>query len=211
MLGEPVMSYEAFGKVVDELSDAPGDVLYYPYLAGSGSPHTNLHVRGALMGLSLSTNQASLVKAVLEGTAYEIELIHRAGEAATGTRLGTITAAGGGTRYPRWMQIKADVSGIRYAVLEMPEATLAGAALLAGIGQGVYSSPAEALGAWRHPVEGIFNPDQERHTVYQAKMDREFLALQSALREFHHHHIAVNKDIHDNHPSFQPLSNSGRN
>jgi xylulokinase len=108
------------------------------------------------------------------------------------------------------MQIKADVSGCRYEVLEMPEATLAGAALLAGIGQGVYSSPAEALGAWRHPVEGIFDPEQERHTVYQAKMDREFLGLQGALRAFHHH-IAADKDIHDNQPNFQPFPNPGRN
>lgn len=202
MLGEPAMSHEVLEQVIRELNEEPGDVLYFPYLAGSGSPHTDLHVRGALMGLSLSTNQASLVKAVLEGTAYEVELIHRSGEAATGTRLGTITAAGGGTRYPRWMQIKADVSGCRYEVLEMPEATLAGAALLAGIGQGVYSSPTEALGAWRHPVEGIFDPDQERHIVYQTKLDREFLALQDALRAFYYHHIAANKDIHDNQPSF---------
>jgi xylulokinase len=78
-------------------------------------------VRAAFVGLDAAHTRADLVRAVLEGTAYEIEFIRRVAEDVIGTPVKQITVSGGGTRNPHWMQIKADISGCRLEALEMPE------------------------------------------------------------------------------------------
>jgi xylulokinase len=177
----------------EELESQPGDLLFYPYLAGSGSPHTDLHVRGSFIGLTAAHHPKDLLKAVFEGTAYEAEFIRRTGERVLGVPLETIITAGGGTRNRRWVQIKADVSGCRYSVLMMPEATLAGAALLAGIGQGIYPSPGEALKQWHKPGQYSVEPDRELHRIYAEKYSGSYLKFQQPLREFHRANLPVQK------------------
>jgi xylulokinase len=178
-------SYEELEDLQNQMDSQPGDLLYYPYLAGSGSPHTDLHVRASFIGLTAAHRSIDLLKAVFEGTAYEAEFIRRTGERVLGMPITSIIAAGGGTRNNRWMQIKADVSGCRYQVLKMPEATLAGAALLAGIGAGIYPSPGEALKTWQVPSQATIMPDFKRHERYDKKYIRNYLKFQEPLRQFH--------------------------
>ena len=158
--------------------------MYFPYLVGSGPPHTDPLVRGAFVGLSASHGRADLLKAVLEGTVYEVEFIRQAGEQITGQRIPALVTAGGGTRNRPWLQIKADVSGCRIEASAEPEATLLGAALVAGIGSGVYISEEEAFdGLCLNPVE-VFLPDRERHASYRRLYEQGYLRLQETFR--HH-------------------------
>jgi xylulokinase len=141
-------------------------------------------VRGAFVGLSASHGRAELLKAVLEGTVYEVEFIRQAGEQITGQSIPALVTAGGGTRNRVWLQIKADVSGCRIESSAEPEATLLGAALVAGIGSGLYAHEAEAFdGLCLKPVE-VFLPDPERHAIYRDLYEQGYLRLQEALR--HH-------------------------
>ncbi len=181
-LSTPELTYSELEMLAADLTDEPGRLLFFPYLAGSGSPHSDPDVRGAWLGMDLQTGPKDLLKAVLEGTAYEAEWIRSEGVQATGTDRRKIAATGGGTRLPRWMQIKADVSGCTYTVPGQGEATLAGAALLAGIGAGVYASPVQARAAWQDPVERVYFPDEERHRLYGEIYQNRYLALQQPLR-----------------------------
>jgi xylulokinase len=184
ILGDPPLSYAELDALSQTRLGAPTGLLYFPYLSGSGSPHSDSLVRGAFIGLNASHSRADLYHAVLEGTAFETEYMRRAAERVTGAPIQRVLAAGGGTRNRRWMQIKADVYGCVLDVLSQKEATLLGAALLAGIGAGMYTDAhkaAECLAAY-----GLerFEPDPTRHEAYQQLFERGFLPLQDALREY---------------------------
>ena len=181
-LSDKLLSYDEIDALVASARVEPTGILYFPYLVGSGPPHTDPLVRGAFIGLSASHGRADLLKAVLEGTVYEVEFIRRTGEQITGQRIPALVAAGGGTRNRAWLQIKADVSGCRIEASAEPEATLLGAALVVGIGIGLYASESEAFSGLRlNPVE-VFQPDMERHAIYQRLYQQGYLMFQEALR-----------------------------
>lgn len=184
VLGEPPLSYADVETLLNSLGDQPGTLLYFPYLAGSGSPHTDPHAPGALIGLRASHQRADLVRAVLEGTAYELEFIRRAAEAATGSPILTIQVAGGGSRSPRWLQIKADVSGARYEALALPEATVLGAALVAGLGAGIYQDARAAYAASAAAPQAVFEPRPAAHAHYAHVYEHGYLRLQTPLRAY---------------------------
>jgi sugar (pentulose or hexulose) kinase len=186
-LGEPPLSYAELESLLARAPEGPTGILYFPYLAGSNSPHSDTRVRGAFVGLSAAHGRAELVKAVLEGTAYELEYVRETARQATGMPIDRLRIAGGGTRNRPWMQIKADVSGCRLDLLAMPETTLLGASLLAGIGAGVFGSPAEVFaspdlpGMKDAPAETLL-PDPARHQAYARLYRDGYLNLQAPLR-----------------------------
>lgn len=186
ILSDPPLSYENLDDLIDVAGAAAGEILYFPYLTGSGSPHTDPLARGAFIGLTASHGRADLLKAVLEGTAYEMEVIRRAGEAAAGRPISTVLTAGGGTRNAAWMRIKADVSGCRYEIPRVPEAALLGAALLAGLGSGVWPSLESMQRNLLRPEVDVILPDAGRHEVYQNIFERGYLPLQAPLRSHYH-------------------------
>lgn len=136
-------------------------LLVVPVLGDGERDDPNL--RGAAIGLSLRHGRAALARAVLEGVAFgiraRVETLGMAGSPATELRV-----SGGDARLASWNQIKADVLGI--PVVRVPgDATAAGAALLAGLGIGVYRDPAEAVAVASRPDQPI-QPDPETHRRY---------------------------------------------
>jgi len=120
-------------------------------------------LRGAAVGLSLRHGRAELARAVLEGVAFGIrarlETLGLAGSPATELRV-----SGGDARLGTWNQIKADVLGV--PVVRVPgDATSAGAALLAGLGVGIYRDAAEAVAIAARPETAI-EPDPAVHQRY---------------------------------------------
>jgi xylulokinase len=182
ILGEPALSYGELESLLAGAGSEPTGILYFPYLSGSGSPHADLRVRAAFVGLKAGHGREALVKAVFEGTAFEVEFIRRRAEEVLGTPIQKLAVSGGGTRNRGWMQIKADVSGCAIEILEMPEATLLGAALLAGVGVGVFSGAAEALAGIARPAVEVYLPEEGRHRIYRELYKSGFLALQEPLR-----------------------------
>jgi sugar (pentulose or hexulose) kinase len=179
ILNAAPLSYEEIIALVNSADAQPTGILFFPYLLGSSAPHSDPMARGAWIGLHRNHTRADLAKAVLEGTAYEIEVIRRAGEQMTGQPITQLIAAGGGTRNRAWMQIKADVSGCPIRLSAEPDLTLLGAALAAGIGCGLIESTAVA-----HAPQDIIEPDHKRHAIYRALFEQGYLALQDPLRRF---------------------------
>ena len=90
---------------------------------------------------------------------------------------------GGGQRNNLWLQIKADVTGRPVEVVQHPEVTLMGAALLAGVGAGIYRNAEEAVASIEVPVTRL-EPDPAAHQRYEEAYAR-FLEVAPALRSFH--------------------------
>jgi sugar (pentulose or hexulose) kinase len=187
VLGGRPLSYRQVKALLGRAGKAPTGILYFPYLAGRGSPHSDGAQRGAFVGLRASHGRADLLKAVLEGTAYEVESILRAARTATGEEAGEqeIVVAGGGARLERWLQIKADVSGCRLSAPGLPEATLLGAALTAGVGAAVWSSHRQALDGLRHTGGRLVEPEPSRHETYRLLYEQGFEPVGRSLGEYY--------------------------
>jgi len=183
-LGEEPLSYDRLDDLLAEVDLAPGDVLYVPYLAGSGAPVHDLHVRAAFAGLSASHGRADLVKAVLEGTAYEFESIRRAAEGLTGVPIPEVVVAGGGARNSRWLQIRADVSNCACRTLALPDATVLGSALTAALGCGLLGDLGSIIDIARRYRDDrrTFIPDPDRHIRYRHLYQSHYEPFQAFLR-----------------------------
>lgn len=113
--------------------------LWTPYLMGERTPHLDPHARGALVGLTVSHTRGHVVRAILEGVAFSLRdsftLFAEMGVPVRSIRLG-----GGGARSRLWRQIQADVFGCEVEIVEAEEGAAYGAAILAGVGAGIWSS-----------------------------------------------------------------------
>lgn len=113
-------------------------LTFLPYLTGERTPHLDPYVRGAWAGLGLHHTQAHLMRAALEGVAFALRQGFEALE-ATGFKATELRLAGGGTAEMPWKQLLADVLRIPLYATTVAAASARGAALLAGIGIGVYA------------------------------------------------------------------------
>jgi sugar (pentulose or hexulose) kinase len=169
------MSYGELEALIAGAGPQPTGILFFPHLAGKGLRAGRSGA--AFLGLHLGHTRADLARAVLEGTAYEIERLRRAAEAAHGTPIQKLVAVGGGTRLASWLQVKADVSGVSIEVPPQREATLLGAALLAGLTAGLSQDTAAP---WGGTAVERYTPNPERHGQYRELFDDQYLPLARA-------------------------------
>ena len=128
--------------------DGNDGVYFVPALTGLGSPHWDPYARGTIVGLTRGSGRAHLARAALEAIAYQTVDAVRAVEQATVRPLRELKADGGATASAWLMQFQADVLGVPVVVPEVAETTALGAALMAGVGAGVFSQ-AHVTELWR--------------------------------------------------------------
>jgi xylulokinase len=132
-------SYDQLTTEAAKIPAGSDGLLWTPYLMGERTPHLDSNARGALIGLTVSHTRAHVVRAILEGVAFSLRdtftLFSEMNVPVTSIRLG-----GGGARSPLWRQIQADVYGHAVEIVEAEEGAAYGAALLAGVGAGVWPS-----------------------------------------------------------------------
>ena len=136
--------YSLFDEMASSVPPGSEGLILLPYFMGAATPNWDTHARGTLTGLTLGHQKAHIVRAIMEGITYELrsnlETLR-----SSGIRAEEIRAVGGGARSPFWCQLKADITHLPVNVPSVSEASSLGAALLAGIGSGVYSSFDEAI------------------------------------------------------------------
>lgn len=119
-------------------------LTFLPYMAGERSPIWDEKAKGVFYGLDYSKTKAHMVRAVMEGAVYALR--HNIEVAAgAGASVGTMRAMGGAANSHFWTQMKADITGKPIEVPASDMATTLGAALLAGVGLGVYSGFEDAV------------------------------------------------------------------
>lgn len=131
--------YEALFEGAATVEPGAAGLVFLPHLMGERGLN-DPYAKGVLFGLTLAHGWQHLMRAVLEGSAYFLrQLIERAQEP-----LEEMVIGGGGAKSPLWRQIFADVTGVRVLVPRILETGTLGAAILAGVGVGLYPSVAEA-------------------------------------------------------------------
>ena len=118
-------------------------VFYLPYLMGERSPHNDPDARAAFIGMSMDTTREDMTQAVLEGVAFglrdSLEVARSIGVSPERTKI-----CGGGAKSPLWRKIIANVMNMKVDIIESEEGPGYGAAILAAVGCGVFSSVEEA-------------------------------------------------------------------
>lgn len=184
-LAEEPLSYSDLDRLVEEAGEGPTGILYFPYLSGSGAPCHDQRVRAAFLGLNTSHTRGDMMKAVLEGTAFEAESIRRTAARMTQAGIDEFIVVGGGARNRHWMQIKADVSGCCIQLPSLPEATALGAALTAALGSGALSGAGELvrIATTSRDAGTTVEPDAGRHEEYRRIYEAGYLSFQRPLRQ----------------------------
>jgi len=144
-----------------------GGVVAVPALAGLGAPHWRPDARGLLWGISRGTGRGHLARAVLEGIALQNCDLLGAMEADSGLRLASLRVDGGAAQNGLLMQLQADLLGVEIVRPKMLETTALGAALLAGLGVGLWRSDEEVCRSWEE--DRRFRPQLEPARVKDMK------------------------------------------
>jgi xylulokinase len=171
--------YDLLGKEAATAPPGSDGVLWAPYLMGERTPHLDPEARAALVGLAAVHTRAHVVRAILEGVAFSLRDTLTI-FAEMGVPVDSIRLGGGGARGLLWRQIQADIYGREVEIPEAEEGAAYGAALLAGVGIGLWSSIDEAC-AKTVRVATRVEPD----AAASALMDRRYTAyraLYPALR-----------------------------
>ncbi|MFN2283599.1 MAG: xylulokinase, partial [Anaerolineae bacterium] len=179
------------GLTYQEIADAAATVLpgaeglfFLPYLAGERTPHMDPRARGSFVGLTLRHGRAHMARAVMEGVVFGM----RQGFALMldlGVTPERIIASGGATQHPLWLHLQADMFNRPLYQTRTVEASAVGAALLAGVGIGVYSDVADAVAQAVRYSDVVITPDPDNVACYAA-LSETFAALYPALAPTYH-------------------------
>jgi xylulokinase len=173
-------AYEILSDEAASVAAGADGLVWLPYLMGERTPHLDPHARAALVGLTMSHTRAHVVRAILEGVAFSLRDTLTI-FAEMNVPVERIKLGGGGARSPLWRQIQADVYGQTVETVEAEEGAAYGAALLAGVGCGAWSSVDEACRATVRQHSRIA-PDTATANLMNERY-RVFRSLYPALRE----------------------------
>jgi len=175
---------DAYDVILGDAPEGPTGLLVLPHFAGSGTPWLDTSSKGAILGLTFATTHGEIAKALLEGLCFELranlDLLREAGVA-----IDELYAVGGGARSPLWLQLKADICRVPLRVPRVTDAACLGAALLAGVGAGIYADLKTAV-AQTVRLDRRIEPQVESVTAYEARYQlhrQVYPALKSLLHQ----------------------------
>jgi sugar (pentulose or hexulose) kinase len=136
-------AYDLIARQAELTPPGAEGLVMLPHLQGAMAPESNQNARGTLVGLSLAHGKGHVARAILESIAFvvrrNIDVVER-----LDSKVDLLYALGGGSKSPQWKQIEADVIQRPVVTTGQPDAAALGAAILAGVGVGLYDNPAEA-------------------------------------------------------------------
>ncbi|ECE0729874.1 carbohydrate kinase [Salmonella enterica subsp. houtenae] len=173
------LSFDEINQAVASLPKADSDLFFLPFLYGSNA---GLEMTSGFYGMQALHTRAHLLQALYEGVVFShMTHLNRMRERFTEAR--TLRVTGGPAHSDVWMQMLADVSGLRIELPQVEETGCFGAALAARVGTGVYRSFSEAQLALKHPIRTLL-PDMTAHARYQRKYNH-YQHLIEALQGYH--------------------------
>lgn len=156
--------YALLDEMAERTPVGAGGLLYLPYLLGERSPRWDARVRGAFLGLSVTTGKGEMARAVMEGVGMNLRIILQALQAQVPVE--RLTLIGGGARGTVWPQILADIwEKPVEAAVNCEEATSMGAAVCAGVGAGYFENFEQASG-WQTQTR-LFRPRLKEGAIYR--------------------------------------------
>jgi xylulokinase len=171
---------EIYTSLLEELSDGPGQVMVLPHFTATGPPHFVSNTSGVITGLHLETTRSDILKGILEGTTFYMrECLESLPPEIT---IKDFRAAGGGSKSAKWLQICADILGYPFYQPEVNEAGTLGAAILAGVGSGLFHSIKEGCDVMVR-MRGLIEPRIHTQVLYEPLFEK-YRKMWPLMREF---------------------------
>jgi gluconokinase len=150
-------------------STPPGadGLLFIPYLGGEQCPTWHPQTRGGFFGLDFRHQRGHMSRAILEGIARSLYRVAEQIQNVLGQPFSEIRVSGGLTQSPVWLQIAADMFGVPVIVPKSAEGSARGAAILAGLALGLWSTPDQVGGIL--DIERVIAPRPEVHQFYNSQ------------------------------------------
>ena len=171
----PDDAFERFGELASEVPAGSDKLIFTPWLYGEHTPVANPHLRAAFSNVSLRTTRAHMIRAVMEGVAYNTRWLMGGVESFIGRQFEGLRFIGGGAKSELWCQIFADVLNRPIDRVADPlSANVRGAAFVAAVGLGklkVEDIPS------RVPIDKRYIPNQDHRPIYD-ELFKAFLEIQ---------------------------------
>jgi xylulokinase len=178
----PGVDYDALTAEAAQAPAGSQGLYWLPYLMGERTPHLDATARGGWIGLTAKHTRADMIRSLLEGVSYSqkdcLDIIEQ-----MGVQVDSVRISGGGARSAFWRQMLANVFAKRVVTLETQEGSAYGAALLALVGTGAYSSVPEVCKTVIREVESI-SPQPDAAQLYAAHHPI-YKSLYPALQAFY--------------------------
>ena len=160
--GEGTLSYDLLNREVATRKAAENGLLFYPFSGKSGKDSS--FTKASFVGLDIAHDRFDMARAVMEGVVFQILWMMESFKAKPGED--GIILAGGASKSPVWAQLLADISGLPVRIPEVADLACVGAAILAGVGCGIY--PDAQTGYRTLAVkEQVLQPDLSRTEMYR--------------------------------------------
>jgi xylulokinase len=188
-LKERLDAYEHLSKLASEVPPGAEGLIFLPYLAGERTPHFDPQASGVFLGLRLHHHAGHMARAVMEGVTFALsECLSLVADDKAQLR---VIISGGAAASPVWRQIQADIFNRPLTRSGGENHACIGAALLAGVGCGIYSSIGDACSRLPQAIEQIL-PDAENAAFYTHQRDL-YQSLYDTLKTDMHRLSALRK------------------
>jgi xylulokinase len=162
-LKERADAYQHLSKLASETSPGAEGLIFLPYLAGERTPHFDPQASGVFLGLRLHHHAGHMARAVMEGVTFALsECLSLVADENEQLQ---VIISGGAAASPIWRKIQTDIFNRPLTFSAGANHACLGAALLAGVGGGVYSSIDDACSRLPQAVEQVL-PDPENAAIY---------------------------------------------
>jgi len=158
--------WESIYNLAEEALPGNLGLMLIPYFSGAHAPYWDLHARGVMFGFLLYHDKSHLVRAIMEGLAYECRRAKEMIEQGTGTPVREVRMYGGSARSSFWNQIFADILGVKVVTTKSVETTTLGAAICAAKGVDLFSTIQEAV-SHMVQIDKQFFPIDENRLLYE--------------------------------------------
>ena len=156
--------YLLMEKHIQQSPAGANGVMFMPFLTGSGYPYWNFEAKGTFTGLKFSNTKSDLIRAVMEGITLESKDMYEKMK-GKGIKIKSLAITGGATKSASWRQMIADMFNVEVRRLEVEDATIVGAAILAGVGTRKFRDSKEGVSRMVKYLDTI-KPDPASAATY---------------------------------------------
>ena len=178
------MGWQPLIELAEAAEPGSNGVIFIPHIFGSYGPRLNNLARGAFVGLSGPCGRAELTRSVFEGLSFQSLHALEALISGIGTAPRRVVAMGGGVKNRFWVQNKADILGRELEIVTTPDVAPRGAAMIAGVGVGVFRDFRDAADRFAQPSTKV-SPNLELTEFYRKLYQDVYLPVLDQLTPFH--------------------------